>query len=535
MILSHSTESLQTDSESKICKQLDSNRAVCVNTQSQLAPLIAHLNLSILQEKMSFNEKIFYCVLALLLGLIPFIIWYIYLIVRQRNLTEQWEMQQHRRGLWTQHSSGESTYKSTNEYNDMSLTIIPMTSNVRFKDIAGIGEAKDELLEIIDYLKNPKKYQDLGIYLPKGVLLAGPPGVGKTMIAKAVAGESGVPFFYQSGSSFVQMYVGIGAQRVRELFAKARANAPAIIFIDEIDAIGKMRGIDNHQEWESTLNELLTQMDGFSEQSGIIVIGATNQAENIDSALLRSGRFDRRIFVDLPDMKEREEILRVYLKQRNHTVNIPEIARLCVGFSGANIASLINEAAINALRHKRDFVTTEDILATSDKVIFGTKKQSTLSREQKRMIAIYNAGKAISQYWLLPDFDKISLVAYNNMQQERFQNLSECILKSELITQIKIALSGNIALEIEGLESASLAKNDLALAKKIAATMCKDYGMGSTLIGTQEDVAEILAQAQSEHRDFIQSHKQYIFIIANALLEKEKLDKEDMRQILALE
>ncbi|RDU71360.1 hypothetical protein CQA66_06685 [Helicobacter aurati] len=455
-------------------------------------------------------------------------------VIYKRRESMQSEQTIRYEGTLQAHSNMEYLQEKASQYNDMSLCIAPMTSTIRFRDVAGITEVKDEFLEIIDYLKNPKKYQDLGIYLPKGVLLAGPPGVGKTMIAKAVAGESGVPFFYQSGSSFVQMYVGIGAQRVRELFARARASAPAIIFIDEIDAIGKTRGLDNHQEWESTLNELLTQMDGFSEQSGIIVIAATNQVENIDSALLRSGRFDRRIFVDLPDIKEREEILKVYLQNRTHDVNISEIAKLCVGFSGADIASLINEAALHALRNQRNRILTEDIIIMSDKIIFGTKKQSALSKEQKRIIAIYNAGKAISQYWLLPDFEKVSLIAYTNTQQDMSDNIPECALKSEIITYIKVALSGNIALEIEGLESANIAKYDLARAKQMAMTMCRDYGMGVTIIGTQEDILEILTQAYNEHRDFMQSHKQCISIVANMLLEKEKLSKEDIQQILAV-
>lgn len=416
----------------------------------------------------------------------------------------------------------------TPKKNDMSLNIEPLKSSVRFSDVAGISDVKDDLLEIVDYLKNPKKYQDLGIYPPKGVLLVGPPGVGKTMIAKAIAGECGVPFFYQSGSSFVQMYVGVGAQRVRDLFARARASAPSIIFIDEIDAIGKTRsGDSNNHEWESTLNELLTEMDGFSEQSGIIVIAATNRAEVIDRALLRSGRFDRRIFVDLPNIKEREDILRVHLRNRSHNLNLHEIAKLCVGFSGANIASLVNEAALNALRHNRAEISMQDILDSTDKVMFGKRRKSALSTQQKEIMATYNAAKAISKYWFSPDFQKISL-----MQIPQSVKIDENSLKSDLISQIKVALSGYIALEVNGLESSSIARADLESAKHIARKMCREFGMASRLITNEEDELEILESTLNDHRDFIISNRENIAKIAQILVNEEKISKEKIALIL---
>ncbi|TLD99429.1 AAA family ATPase [Helicobacter muridarum] len=505
----------------------DSNDVCLPNSQTNINNLLNQPILPSIQSRISYTDKMYYLAFIFVFGLIGIIASFMFYtkIFYVKNKTNPNKINDN----MNTYANKSYTNSSPNDYR-ITQPIAPMTSHVRFNDVAGIRQAKDELLEIIDYLKNPKKYQDLGIHLPKGVLLSGPPGVGKTMIAKAVAGEAGVPFFYQSGSSFVEMYVGIGAQRVRDLFARARVSAPAIIFIDEIDAIGKMRGIDNHQEWESTLNELLTQMDGFEQQSGIIVIAATNQVENIDSALVRSGRFDRRIFVDLPDIKEREEILKVYLKGRKHNVNLAEIAKLCVGFSGADIMSLVNEAALYALRDKRDSITTDDIIAASDKIIFGTKKQIALSESQKKIIAIYNAGKAISQYWLLQDFEKISLITYSNAQN--LTKIPECALKSEMITYIRVALSGNIALEIEGLESANISKQDLQEAKNIAMTMCKDYGMGVTITGTQDDVLDILTQAYNEHKSFLQLYKQYIPIIANELLDKERLDKDDIQRIL---
>lgn len=274
---------------------------------------------------------------------------------------------------------------SKNSIDDISVEFTSMNSNIRFDDIAGIKEVKEDLLEIIDYLKNPSKYQAMGIHLPKGVLLVGPPGVGKTMIAKAIAGEANVPFFYQSGSSFAQIYVGVGAKRVRELFYKAKANAPSIIFIDEVDAVGKARGGNRNDERETTLNQLLTEMDGFEDSKGVIVVGATNRIEILDSALLRAGRFDRRIYIDLPDFEERLKIIELYLKDKNHSVNIHEIARQTVGFSGASIASLVNEASLNALRKNSKTITNDDFYLSRDKVEGGVKKQLSFSEEEKKI------------------------------------------------------------------------------------------------------------------------------------------------------
>ena len=410
---------------------------------------------------------------------------------------------------------------------DMSLSILPMQSNVRLCDVAGIKSVKDSLIEIIDCLRNPYKYKDLGIYAPKGVLLIGPPGVGKTLIAKAIAGECNVPFFYQSGSSFVQLYVGIGAKRVRDLFNEARKNAPAIVFIDEIDTIGKRRGQGSNHEWESTLNELLTQMDGFSAQSGIVVIAATNREEVLDAALLRSGRFDRRIHVDLPDLAEREEILSVYLKGRRHNIDLGEAARLCVGFSGANIASLINEGAMNAMRHGRDSISMQDLIATSNDVLHGIRRQPTLSHKERYTMALYNASKALARYWLLEDFEKIALVG-----MEGEFRLSGFNSKTKLISLIKIFLSGNIGLGLHGLEESSIAKRDFLNAKYIATTMCNEYGMGERLISDNRDILAILEDARVAQREFLESNKDNISKLADLLMQKEEINKDDIRGVL---
>jgi len=235
----------------------------------------------------------------------------------------------------------------------LSEPIAPSHSDITFKDVGGISDVKVELEEIIDFLKSPKKYKNFGAKMPRGVLLVGPPGVGKTMIAKAVAGEANAPFYYQSGASFVQIYVGMGAKRVRELFVQAKRNAPSIIFIDEIDAVGRMRGANRNDEREATLNQLLTEMDGFEDASGVVVIAATNKIDVLDPALLRSGRFDRRIFVDLPTLDEREAILNKYFEKMIHEDDTKEIAKMTIGFNGASLATLVNEASLEALRNKR--------------------------------------------------------------------------------------------------------------------------------------------------------------------------------------
>ncbi|MGE4473467.1 MAG: AAA family ATPase, partial [Sulfuricurvum sp.] len=247
-----------------------------------------------------------------------------------------------------------------------STTIQAVKSTVRFSDIGGIGDVKEELEEIIDFLRNPKRYYSFGARMPRGVLLVGPPGVGKTMIAKAVAAEADVPFFYQSGASFVQIYVGMGAKRVSELFSAAKKNAPAIIFIDEIDAVGKKRGGERNDEREGTLNQLLTEMDGFEDTSGIVVIAATNNIDVMDSALLRAGRFDRRIFVELPTASEREAILQKYLRQIPSDLSISDVAKMTVGFNGAALAALVNEAALLCLRQNEIQVRLEHFLAVKD-------------------------------------------------------------------------------------------------------------------------------------------------------------------------
>lgn len=406
-------------------------------------------------------------------------------------------------------------------------SFMPMSSAVRFKDVAGISEVKEELVEIIDYLKNPKHYQDLGITLPKGVLLVGPPGVGKTMIAKAVAGEAGVPFFYQSGSSFVQIYVGMGAKRVRELFARAKAKAPSIIFIDEIDAVGKARGGMRNDEREATLNQLLTEMDGFEDSKGVIVIGATNNMDSMDEALLRSGRFDRRIFVELPNLQERIKILKVHCRDKNYDFNLEEVARLCVGFSGAGIASLINEAALNAIKRDSKIIQKEDILSVRDKVMIGVKKKLSFNEKEKEILAFYQAAKAFSAYHLEIPFEKTTLMSDGLKYLDK-----EFSSKNELENQIKVHLSGIAALKLLYDEYYSHSKEDLNIAKNIAKKMVESYGMGEYLIGSEEDILRILENCKIERIEFFKNYQNLLNTIQQKLLQNEKLEYQEIGELI---
>lgn len=397
---------------------------------------------------------------------------------------------------------------------------------ITFDDIAGIKEVKDDLLEIIDYLKFPKKYKDKGIALPKGILLVGPPGVGKTMIAKAIANEAKVPFFYQSGSSFAQIYVGVGAKRVRELFYQAKKQSPSIIFIDEIDAVGKARGEHRNDERETTLNQLLTEMDGFVDSSGVIVVGATNRVEILDSALLRSGRFDRRIYIDLPDFEERKKIIELYLRGKNHTVDIAEVAKQSVGFSGAALASLVNEASLNALRRDSDAITNDDFFASQSKIEGGIKKQLTLNAEEKHILSLYQAAKALCAYWCEIEFDKVSLLG------DGIKNADKNLLsKTDLLNRIKIALSGNVVLEMNVGEVFTNCKDDIQIAKEIAREMCESYAMGEKIIVSIEDILEILDSVQDELKIFFTSSKTTLLQAQKHLLENEKITKDELGAI----
>jgi ATP-dependent metalloprotease FtsH len=398
---------------------------------------------------------------------------------------------------------------------------------VLFEDVAGIDEVKEELEEIIDFLKDPKKYTSFGVRMPKGVLLVGPPGVGKTLIAKAVAGEAGVPFFYQSGSAFVQIYVGMGAKRVRELFKKAKQMAPSIIFIDEIDAVGRARGGMRNDEREATLNQLLTEMDGFDASSEVIVIGATNKIELLDEALLRPGRFDRRIFVSLPNKEERAKILQIYLKKIPHHVDVERLADMTVGFSGAALSSLVNEAALHALKAKKKIVTIEDFEAVKEKVIFGKKKVLSFTEKEKEVQAFYQAAKALSAYWFGQEFDKISLVGGEVKELDK-----EIVSKEEYLAKLKVLLAGYVALQLRFGQHFSISAEDVKRAKILAEEMVLGYAMGDKIFADVSDAAKIVEVTLGELREFLSSKKEALEEIARLLLQKESVTQADVKEVL---
>lgn len=409
----------------------------------------------------------------------------------------------------------------------LSEPIAPSHSDVTFSDVGGISDVKEELEEIIDFLRAPKKYRNFGAKMPKGVLLVGPPGVGKTMIAKAVAGEANVPFYYQSGASFVQIYVGMGAKRVRELFVQAKRNAPAIIFIDEIDAVGRKREGTRNDEREGTLNQLLTEMDGFEDASGVVVIAATNKIEVLDSALLRSGRFDRRIFVDLPTIDEREAILNKYFDKLIHEVDTKAIAKMTIGFNGASLATLVNEAALEALRRNRHNISMEEVLAVKDKVVFGKRKVKSYSNEEKSLQALYQAAKALSAYWFEVPFEKFTMINDGLKPYD-----VELVTKHKLLSYIKVMLSGMAICEIHYGEHSSNVEADLQEVKKIASLVLESYGMGDQIIPSSKDDAQLINRLYAETKEFLGGMRAQIEALQGELLAKEQITKEQIKQVM---
>ena len=413
-----------------------------------------------------------------------------------------------------------SVSKAVSEPEAPSSNVSAVKSNVRFSDIGGIGDVKEELEEIIDFLRNPKRYYSFGARMPRGVLLVGPPGVGKTMIAKAVAAEADVPFFYQSGASFVQIYVGMGAKRVSELFSAAKKNAPAIIFIDEIDAVGKKRGGERNDEREGTLNQLLTEMDGFEETSGIVVIAATNNIDVMDSALLRAGRFDRRIFVELPTAGEREAILQKYLRQIPHDLSIAEIAKMTVGFNGASLAALVNEAALLCIRQNEIQVKLEHFLAVKDKVMFGKKKIAMLSDEQRRYQVRYQAGKVFAATWFDLPYEKITLT-----NDAITPPTAEPQLRHEIEAHIRVHLAGIASSHLRFGEHASNASHDLGVAKELVHAMVYEYGMGSSVLPSAEDEANIIDRLYTEMSMLLERNEKILGKFEAILNEYEHISK----------
>ena len=443
-------------------------------------------------------------------------------------------------------------------------------NKVTFKEVAGLKEEKEEVKELIDFLKNPKRFQKLGARIPKGVLLVGPPGTGKTLLAKAVAGEANVPFYYISGSDFVELFVGVGASRVRDMFKQAKHNAPCLIFIDEIDAVGRQRGTGlggGHDEREQTLNQLLTEMDGFGANEGIIIIAATNRADVLDSALLRPGRFDRQVTVNLPDVKGREEILEVHARNKilAPSVTLKNLAKRTPGFSGADLENLLNEAALLAVRSNKEQITMKEIDEATDRVLMGpAKKSKKYTESERRMVAFHEAGHVVLGLKLndANDVQKVTIIprsyagGYAMMipKEERYTST-----KKELIEQITGLLGGRVSEELNFGEITTGAHNDFEKATKIARSMVTEYGMsdlGPVQLEQQEggvflgrdynksrnfsnevaheidlEMRKIINECYENAKSILKENKELVTLIAETLLEYETLTKEQIEYL----
>jgi cell division protease FtsH len=445
---------------------------------------------------------------------------------------------------------------------------------VRFGDVAGVDEAEEELKEIVEFLKTPKKYTSIGGRIPKGVLLVGPPGTGKTLLARAVAGEAKVPFFSLSGSEFVEMFVGVGASRVRDLFAQADAKAPCIVFIDELDALGKVRiqsPMGSHEEREQTLNQLLAEMDGFDARKGVIIMGATNRPEVLDPALLRPGRFDRQVLVDKPDVRGREDILRIHVKtvKMAEGVDLKVIAARTAGFAGADLAAnLVNEAALLAARHDKTAVDMKDFDAAIDRIIAGLEKKRVMNDKERRIVAYHESGHAIVAS-VLPGLDpvhKISIVARGfgalgyTMQlplEDRY-----LLTRGDLLNQLSVLLGGRSAEEIAFGEVTTGAQNDLQRATDIARAMVTEFGMSEALgavnynghkrsqfldmpfgpeggnyaeetaLKIDTEIKGILHEAHETARRILREQREALDRVSARLLEKEVIESDELRELL---
>jgi cell division protease FtsH len=429
-------------------------------------------------------------------------------------------------------------------------------SSIRWGDVAGCEEAKDELREVVEFLRNPKRFRSLGAKVPKGILLHGPPGTGKTLLAKAVAHESGANFFSQSASTFVEMFAGLGAARIRRLFDIAKKNTPAIIFIDELDAVGGKRGMDISREKDQTLNQLLVEMDGFEDNGELVVIAASNRVDSLDSALLRPGRFDRQVLVSAPDLEGRERILAVHTQNKPvGEVDLSMIARQTSGLTGADLANLCNEAAIFAGRSERDFITAGDFDAALERIVAGLQTRRVITPHEKKVIAYHEAGHALVRE-LLPSVDrvhKISIIprgralgyTMNLPEEDRYLKTRE-----ELLDYLKVLFGGRVAEDIVFGRVTTGAHDDLRRAIEISRAMIEDYGMGKQLIvradgSRSEALSEetltmrdreqqnLLDEAQWDARCLVVDNRELLDELASCLLANETLDRAEVERIMA--
>ena len=440
------------------------------------------------------------------------------------------------------------------------------TSKIKFDVVAGVDEEKEELAEVVDFLKFPKKYTDLGARIPRGVLLVGPPGTGKTLLAKAVAGEAGVPFYSMSGSDFVEMYVGVGASRVRDLFGQAKKTSPCVVFIDEIDAVGRQRGsgISSHDEREQTLNQLLVEMDGFETNEGVIVMAATNRSDILDKALTRPGRFDRSVFVGYPDVKGREDILRIHAKGKpfGTDVKLKDVARTTAGFTGADLENLLNESALLAARRNKKVISKNEIDEATIKVVMGAEKKShVITEEDKKITAYHETGHALVMHFC-PTQDpvhQISIIprgAAGGYTMPIPKKSPMYLSKTKMQEELSALLAGRIAEEMIFNDISTGASNDLERATSLARSMVVKYGMSSEIgpivcdtsknsfiesstVYSDElikkidkEVSNFIHIAYNKAKDILSSHIEDLHKVAETLISKEKLDGDEFRSLL---
>ena len=493
-------------------------------------------------------------ILALILELLPWLIFIGFTVMLLRQTSGGGQMMQF----------GKSHAK---QYTDKDV-------KTRFRDVAGQKEAKYELQEVVEFLKDPRKYSEIGAKIPKGVLLVGPPGTGKTLIAKAVAGEAGVSFFHTSGSDFVEMFVGMGAARVRDLFDQGRKHSPCILFIDEIDAVGRSRGSGlggGHDEREQTLNQILVEMDGFDTTTGVIVIAATNRADVLDPALLRPGRFDRQVAITLPDINEREDILKIHASRvkTDPEVDLKRIARATPGASGADLANLVNEAALFATRQGRKMVTMADFEQARDKMVLGVAKKSHVMTPEDKMLTAYHEGGHALLFYYLPDIDplyKVTIIPHGNAGGVTMglpENDQSYLKKSTLMSHIKMSMGGYIAERLLNGQTSTGPSSDIKQATDIARRMVTEWGMsdlGFISLGSEgeplflgreiaqhkdfseetarkidEQINKILNECMEDATRILTEHRDQLDQLAQALVARETLDDNEVRELLGFE